>query len=216
MRSVLAVIALPLTAFALIYSAGCKDKPALAAEASASPASAKASTASDSGLTISTSGEGNEHANIRLDGSGLKIEGSDGKGSSVNLEAKFDKFNLDVHADGKHIRNGVNISSADVGLDFYPGSEPVPAASFAVDGPEETARVSTRTTPDSPDEVKAFYESQSHWTSRSQTNSNGDIEIVLLEGENSREEHRVEIQRDKDDRQTTINVSRVVRNGKTS
>ncbi len=100
--------------------------------------------------------KGNQ-VNVAADGKSVDVKTADG-----DAKMKFDESgNFEIQGpDGKVAAGGVGmVSEAQLGVPFYPDSKEL-AGSMSMQTDEGENVVSVRETSDSPDKVKAFYESK--------------------------------------------------------
>jgi hypothetical protein len=121
-----------------------------------------------------------------------------GEGAEVTITAEDEEGTVSVE-----VNRGV--TEEEIGLPFYPGSEQEQAATFSQEGAEaaETTHV-TFTTPDSIDQVKAFYEDQVPDVKTVTDASSPDSRIVQMIVNEGEAQKMIIITRDNDAEATTI------------
>jgi len=144
---------------------------------------------------------------VRSDSDGVKVSAQDGENNEVSVSASDKNVSMDLKADGNSIKNNVEISEAEVGMKFYPGSTSVPVASMHAVARDEEVWISTRSTMDSVEQVNAFYATALKWNKTRSQEKNGETKIELeLEGR-SGEDKGVSIQRSKNGKNTSITLT---------
>jgi len=99
---------------------------------------------------------------VDIQNDGKKINVTDEKGQKSSLEVSGDGKTGTIKAnDGKSSSEfGVPVTEADLGAPIYPGSTEEVAGQMKAKTEEETACISTRSTPDVPDKVGEFYKAK--------------------------------------------------------
>jgi hypothetical protein len=121
-----------------------------------------------------------------------------GEGAEVTITAEDEEGSVSVE-----VNRGV--TEEEIGLPFYPGAEQEQTATFSQEGDEsaETTHV-TLSTPDSIDQVKAFYEEQVPDVETAVEASSPDSRIVQMVVNEGETQKMIVITRDNDAEATTI------------
>lgn len=193
---------------------GCHSDAEVAESTKPESKALAAATAPNEGLTASVNTDdkdGKAALNLNINSKGVKFSASDGSSNEVNFSASDKNVSVDVKGDGNSLKNNVEISESEVGLKFYPGSTSVPVASMHAAAPDEEVWIATRSTPDSAQQVNAFYANALHWDKSKSEDNSGETKIELIHNGKDGEEMGVSIQRSKDSKNTSVSLTRKIK-----
>jgi hypothetical protein len=126
-----------------------------------------AETATEKAIESQIAKDGGK-AKVALSDGGVKISSTDASGKTTQMEMGTAK-----------------VSEADIGLSFYPGTQPAAGGATRISTPEATMFTVTLHSDDAPDKVASFYrdklKGQSEGKQYSETSGNGSHMLMLAD-----------------------------------